>query len=112
MPRLKYRTQYLGAGNHKNLPWILHMSQRNILPMTIDNVRSELSQLFIRAGLQEQRYTPHSLRRGGGATFFAEEGVKVSDIKRHGKWRTDAIETYLKQASFQTSSVYKFLQNL
>ena len=52
MPRLKYRTQYLGAGNHKSLPWMLHLSQRNILPMTIDNVRSELSQLFIRAGLQ------------------------------------------------------------
>ena len=56
----------------------------------------------MRAACGNKGYTPHSLRRGG-ATFFAEKGVPLPAIKRHGKWRSDAIELYLKRMTQKSS---------
>ena len=46
------------------------------------------------ADLSTVGYTPHSLRRGG-ATFSYHAGVPIEQIKRHGTWRSDAVQQYL-----------------
>ena len=39
----------------------------------------------------------HSLRRGG-ATAAANAGVGVEDIKAHGRWRSNAVEVYIRRS--------------
>ena len=57
-------------------------------------LRSMFKQVASLAHLEEERYTPHSLRRGG-ATFSYQSGVPLENIKRHGMWRSSAVDRYL-----------------
>ncbi len=43
----------------------------------------------------EMDFTAHSLRRGG-ATTAAAGGASLLEIKRHGRWRSDAVEVYVQ----------------
>jgi hypothetical protein len=48
-------------------------------------------------GLPEQeisRYGSHSLRKGG-ATAAAATRVRMHLLKRHGRWRSDAVFIYI-----------------
>ncbi len=40
-------------------------------------------------------FTAHSMCRGG-ATAAAAGGASLADIKRHGRWRSDAVEVYVQ----------------
>jgi integrase len=46
-----------------------------------------------RIGLSADKYTPHSLRRGGATAMF-EAGVPIAAISKHGRWLSDAINDY------------------
>ena len=47
------------------------------------------------------RYSSHSLRRGG-AQYLRDSGVPRDLIKIMGRWRSDAVDEYLKTASTKT----------
>ena len=63
-------------------------------PLTIPVLRRLFCQACQQAHLGDRGYTPHSLR-WGGATFAYHAGVSLESIKRHGTWRSDAMEAYL-----------------
>ena len=107
----KYTKEYLGKDLNMSDPLLMLKVKGKLVPLTIDVLRQNLARIFKRAGMENCKYTPHSLRRGG-ATYFAEEGLSISSIKRHGKWRSDAIYNYLKQMAQKTSEVYRFLKEL
>ena len=46
-------------------------------------------------GLDPRSHTPHSLRIGG-ATFAARKGMSILQIKRLGRWRSNAFVKYLR----------------
>ena len=106
---------YLGKDLNLNDPLLMLRVKGKLGPLTIDVLRQHLVRIFRLAGMEDCKYTPHSLRRGGGgggATYFAEEGLSISSIKCHGKWRSDAIDNYLKQMAQKTSEINQFLKNL
>ena len=43
------------------------------------------------------QFSSHSLRRGG-ATAAYEAGVSLEAIMRHGRWRSNAVRTYIKES--------------
>ena len=47
--------------------------------------------------MEVTRYSSHSLRRGG-ATAAYEAGVPLETIMRHGRWRSNAVLTYIKES--------------
>ena len=43
----------------------------------------------------ETHLTFHAFRRGGASLLYAN-GVPIQDIKIHGTWASDAIDTYIR----------------
>ena len=81
-------------------------------PITIPSLRRIFHQAVDRAQLEDSGYTPHSLRRGG-ATFAYHAGVPIDAIKRHGTWRSDAVEAYLfSKPMFDTPVAARFAKLL
>ena len=72
---LNYRDVYLRGQASPNDPILLFRSGEGFLPCTGDSFRHKFNHLVDLAGFGELNYTPHSLRRGG-ASFFANKGVK------------------------------------
>ena len=107
----RYRSEYLDANTIPTAPLLLYKSEGIPIPFTNEKLRHSLMRVFDRCGYKEWGYTPHSLRRGG-ATFFAESGVPVPAIKRHGKWKSEAIELYLKKMYHRTSPVFDLIKRL
>ena len=100
---------YLGFKKSKNLPLLMN---RSLAPIHGDLLRSLFKDVFRRAGLAGSVYTPHTLRRGG-TSFYADNGVPLDAIHRHGLWRSEAIEVYLKKMTrhqcANLSVVYRLL---
>ena len=65
------------------------------LPLATSMLRVMFREALSVAGLSDGGYTPHSLRRGG-ATFSYHAGVPLDQIKRHGTWKSDSVQRYLK----------------
>ncbi len=66
-----------------------------------ERLRAMISALQGQGWAQEielQDIGSHSLRRGG-ATAAANAGVSVDDIKAHGRWRSDAVEVYIRRSA-------------
>lgn len=49
-------------------------------------------------GLEASRYGAHSLR-AGFATTCAQEGVAEYEIKRQGRWKSSAVQRYIRHAT-------------
>ena len=62
--------------------------------VTIPMLRALLRRAALKAGLADQHYTPHSLRRGG-ASFSFHVGIPLEHIRFHGTWKSNAVEGYL-----------------
>ena len=58
--------------------------------------RSELSDM-LRFALSKQSVSSHSLRIGG-ATYLAARGAGEWEIKRAGRWRSNAYERYVRRS--------------
>ena len=106
-----YRYSYLNATYKNENPLLLEVKNGNITPFSCDRLRFKLKEIFTEGGFADLSYTPHSLRRGG-TSFFADCGVPLQDIKRHGLWRSEAIEVYLRKMSHKNSDIYKTLKEL
>ena len=107
----KYKYDYLENQGKDDDPILLYKLSNKLVPMSADKLCSSFRALFNEAGFGNLHYTPHSLRRGG-ATFFANKGVPLPSIKRHGFWRSEAIEVYLRNMSSRGSPIYNCIKSL
>ena len=73
-------------------------------PISIRDPRSMFRRAVHGAGLRRHRYTLHSLRTGG-AMFAYQSGVPLQEIKRHGTWRSNAVDAYLGENAPLVSNV-------
>ena len=55
-------------------------------------------------GVDPKGYGSHSMRRGA-ATAASEAHVKMHVIKRHGRWKSDAVYMYIDDSITQQLSV-------
>ena len=93
-------------------PLLLTLHEPVGRPVTIPMLRSMFKQVAYLAHLEHEGYTPHSLRRGG-ATHSHQSGVPLEDIKRHGMWRSTAVNRYLQtQPLFNAPVAATFIQRL
>jgi hypothetical protein len=62
-------------------------------------------------GLNGKEFGSHSCR-SGGATAAAQAGVKLRLLKRHGRWKSDAVFLYVRDSIIQKLEVTRgFLKN-
>ena len=71
--------------------------------------RELLREVMAKVGLDVELYGLHSLR-SGGATAAAAEGVPQRLIKRHGGWRSDAVNAYLEETVENVLAASKAVQ--
>ena len=64
-------------------------------PLTYETYNAWIKFLIRQVGLQPANYSSHSLR-AGAATQAARTGLGSDDIKRLGRWRSQAYLTYLR----------------
>ena len=65
-------------------------------PVRPRHVRTLLRVLLKRIGLNEKLYDTHSLRIGR-ATDLMKQGKTIEEIKRMGRWKSNAVYRYLKE---------------
>ena len=107
----KYIQEYLQIDPDCSFPLFLHRTGGNLIIMDQYMLRKMHSTVWSFLGLQDHGYTVHSFRRGG-ATFYAEQGLPLADIKKLGLWRSNAVECYLKQFNFDRTQLFTFHKNL
>ena len=103
-----YLDKYLKIVNVSDLPLLMN---DNFVPIHGDKLRSLFREVFEAGGISAFGYTPHSLRHGG-TSFYADNGIPLDSIPRHGLWKSDAIEVYLRKISREQTSIFKFLGSL
>ena len=107
----EYRKNYLPNDVDISMKVLLNVNGDKVEMITSDHLRLLFNKVFQRGGLNSKYYSPHSLRRGG-ATFLADNSLPFQSIKRHGLWKTDAIENYLRSMSKRNTPVFHFLKDL
>ena len=106
-----YTTKYLPVGIDASLPLLMTVEGNILRVLDKKALREQHKAIWQALQLQDQHYTPHSLRRGG-ATFYAEQGLPLEDIKKLGLWHSDAITFYLKKLNFTKTQLYTFITKL
>ena len=85
---------------HQSAPHPLfsyHTSERLVVPLTISSFSQKLQICMTALGIPPDRYSGHSLRRGG-ATFALQCGLPVDLIKIQGDWKSNCVERYLESS--------------
>jgi hypothetical protein len=54
----------------------------------------KIKEALLRAGISTRGYSGHSLRKGA-AVSAAAKGISRDDIKRLGRWKSDAVDLYI-----------------
>ena len=65
--------------------------------LTYSNARTLLKQAMNAVGLEASAFGLHSLR-SGGATAAAAGGISERLIKKHGGWKSEAVQAYIKDS--------------
>ena len=65
-------------------------------PVTPSHFREVLKESLQQAGYDSSKFTVHGMR-GGRALELLKLGVSVETIKKIGRWKSNAVFTYLKQ---------------
>ena len=73
---------------------------KNKLPITRSQFNIVLNKVTKRSGLDTKRIKSHSFRIGA-ATTAAGLGFSEDQIKRMGRWRSDAVKSYIRITSFK-----------
>ena len=92
----EYVNNYLPSGLNLHLPLLLQKHDQNLIIIDQRALRKLQKKVWYDLGLAHKNYTPHSLRRGGGggATFYAEQGLPLDEVKKLGLWKSDSIQVY------------------
>lgn len=79
-----------------------------IVNITQDNFRKKLNNALEKLGLEKEKYSWHSFRRGG-ATLASQNHIDPAIIKTHGRWLSEAYLLYVDRdqdsAGLQISDV-------
>lgn len=67
---------------------------QNIVDCSPTALRKHLKVILKRIGVETDQYSWHSFRRGG-AYHAAIAGVQDSEIKKHGRWKSEAYVRYV-----------------
>ncbi len=100
-PLQAYKNMIKEIPCHHNQPLFM---LNNHEPLVVSKLRSIFSLLCKKIGIDETKYSIHSLRRGG-ATHSYEKGANLLDIQRHGAWSSLAFHDYIAPEPDHTTSV-------
>lgn len=64
-------------------------------PLNYQTLQATIKHLCKMSGLEPLEFSSHSLRRGG-ATFLAQQGASIEEIKSRGDWSSDCVYKYIK----------------
>ena len=84
---------YLSSEHRRPSAPLFVFSSGEVLTYRIYN--NAIKSLVERVGLDPTRYSTHSFR-AGAATQAAAVGMPAVDIKRLGRWKSDAYQSYLR----------------
>ena len=90
-------------------PLLLTTGRSAPSPVTLPVLRAMLREALSATSLEDHGYTLHSLRRGRAAHAH-RAGVPLQDIKRHGTWKSQAVDLYLGSLPPRFSSVVECFQ--
>ena len=65
-------------------------------PVTVEMVRNTLRSLLQTLGLDPNMYDTHSFHAGRASDMVQQYGCSVLEVKRAGRWRSNAVYHYLK----------------
>ena len=75
----------------------------DLRPVTISLFNTELKRCLVFCGLDTSRYKGHSFRIGA-ATHASEQGFSDSQIRKLGRWQSDAFKTYLRSGALSANA--------
>ena len=79
-------------------------------PLNEDTPRSIIKNMLRKSGYDDEKYGGHSARKGG-ATAAAAARVQVHLLKRHGRWKSDAVYLYIHDSPTAKLSVSRAILN-
>ena len=79
---------------HPDAKFFFHSSKKPYKGLSPTTPNSILKKMLVRIGVDPGPYGSHSCRRGG-ATAAAFGKVSKRVLKRHGNWRSDAVDIYI-----------------
>ena len=74
---------------------------RTLGPFNKQWIAEKLTSTLLKAGHDPTTYSGHSFRRGAANSAIAA-GIPIDDVKKMGRWKSNAVEKYLTQASADT----------
>jgi hypothetical protein len=81
---------------------------RSLGPFSRKYLVDKIKELLLRAGISTLGFSGHSLRKGA-AVSAAANGLSKDDIKLLGRWKSDAVDTYINEISL-SERTQKLLQ--
>ena len=75
----------------------------DLTPVSVNMFNTELQRCLIFCGLDTKRYKSHSFRIGV-ACYASEKGFSHSQIRKLGRWKSDAYKVYLRSESLTMAS--------
>ena len=79
--------------------------------MTVSWFRSAFRAALKKSGIEPHGFGTHSLRAGGATDLF-KAGVSYPNIKKYGRWRSDAALIYYRDSDAVVDEVYKGFKRL
>ena len=77
--------------------------ESDLRPVTISSFNTELKRCLVFCGLDTSHYKGHSFRIGA-ATHASEQGFSDSQIRKLGRWQSDAFKTYLRSGALSANA--------
>jgi len=81
---------------------------RSLGPFSRKYLVDKVKELLLNAGISTLGFSGHSLRKGA-AVSAAANGLSKDDIKLLGRWKSDAVDTYINEIS-QSEHTQKLIQ--
>lgn len=84
--------RYLQVHTHRTGPLFQFLDGS---PVSYNYVTAKLKLLLVFLGLDPNRYKPHSFRIGA-ATAAIQSGYSDDEVRRMGRWHSDALQNYIR----------------
>ena len=79
---------------HPEAKFFFHSMRKPYKKLSAKTPNSILKKWLVRIGVDPKLYGSHSCRKGG-ATAAASKKICKRVLKRHGNWRSDAVDIYI-----------------
>src|SRR5205814_9878683 len=76
---------------------------RTMGPFSKSYFISKIRELLLQAGIPAQGFSGHSIRKGAAVSASAR-GISKDDIKLMGRWKSDAVLTYINETTISESN--------